>query len=252
MAEQQPPMGSPGDILNWPMLKIEYRTDKKAIAKLLPPGFTVGKSQTVFLTVYNFPVMNVPEYGCVITVAADYEGVAGEYALAYAIDQEEAVYVSREHWGQPKYLAEINYFRLMDNVIAEVTHAGHTFLEYRGRVASTEGPGEEFELNEWWVKYARDVSMEEGKYDLPPEVVKVYQKYRTAWRQTLEGELILRESAQDPIAQRLPVREVIDAYLWTPEFLDRRITKVGKLDPKGFWPFAQTIGGSRFPQGVEA
>ncbi|MGI9323543.1 MAG: acetoacetate decarboxylase family protein, partial [Pseudomonadales bacterium] len=168
MAEQQAPLGSPGDILNWPMLKIEYRTDAAAIAKLLPPGFTVGKEPIVYLTVYSFPVLNEPEYGCVITVAADYDGVEGQYALSYAIDQEDAIYVSREHWGQPKFLADITYFRLMDNIIARVTHAGHTFLEYTGAVASTEGPGDEFEINEWWVKSARDVSMAEGKFDYPP------------------------------------------------------------------------------------
>ena len=32
------PQGNPGDILNWPMLKVVYRTDPDAIAKLLPPG----------------------------------------------------------------------------------------------------------------------------------------------------------------------------------------------------------------------
>lgn len=247
MAEQQAPMGNPGDILGWPMLKIEYRTEAAAIGKQLPPGFTVGKEPTVFLTVYNFPVLNEPEYGCVIAVAADYQGTEGQYALAYAIDQEDAIYTSREHWGQPKYLADIGYFRLMDSIVAKVTHAGHTFLEYRGQVASTEGPGEEFELNEWWVKYARDVSMAEGQYDQPPEVVKVYQKYRTAFRQTLKGELRLRESPHDPLAQRLPVKKVTDAYLWWPEFLAREITKAGKLDAQKFWPFAQTVGGSRFP-----
>ena len=247
MPEQQAPMGNPGDILGWPMLKIEYRTDPKAIAAQLPPGFTPGKSATVFLTVYNFPVLNEPEYGCVINVAADYAGQEGQYALAYAITQEDAIYTSREHWGQPKYLAAISYFRLMDSIVAKVTHAGHTFLEYQGQVASTDGPGDEFELNEWWVKYARDVSMAPEKYDQPPEVLKVYQKYKTAFRQTLKGELVLRESPHDPLAQRLPVKEVTDAYLWTPEFLAREITKVGKLDPKGFWPFANTVGGSRFP-----
>lgn len=247
MSTAKAPQGNPGDIMNWPMLKMEYRTDAAAISSLLPPGFTVGADPIVYLTVYNYPVMDVPEYGAVIAVAADYNGMVGQYALGYAIDQENAVYVSREHWGQPKYLADISYYRLMGDVSAKVTHARHTFIEFNGSVSKTDGPGDEIEINEWWVKCVRDVSMEPMKYDFPPEVIRVYQKYKTAFRQTLKGELILRESADDPLAQRLPVREVVDTYLWTPDFLDRNITKAGKLDPEGFWPFAETIGGTRFP-----
>ena len=77
MSDAQAPMGAPGDIINWPMLKIHYRTDPEAIAALLPPGITVGKEPNVNLTVYNFPVPDVPEYGVVTTVNADFDGVEG-------------------------------------------------------------------------------------------------------------------------------------------------------------------------------
>ncbi len=72
-------------------------------------------------------------------------------------------------------------------------------------------------------------------------------KYRTAYRQNLKGSLVLRDSATDPLAARLPMREQVEAYLWTPEFLEREITIAGELDGEGFWPFASTIGGTRFP-----
>jgi len=241
------PQGNPGDIINWPMLKVVYRTDPGAIAKLLPPGIEPGEEPNVFLTFYNYPVLNEPEFGCVMTVAADYQGIRGEYALGYAIDQEAAVYVSREHWGQPKYLADIRFFRMADQVEAAVRHAGFTFAEFSGNVTSTDEPGEEIETNEWWVKAARAVTMAPNSYDYPPQVVRVYAKYRTACRQSIAGTLVLREAPFDPLAQRLPVREQVDAYLWTPEFLAREITQVGPLDPEGFWPFANTVGGTRFP-----
>ena len=206
-----------------------------------------GSDPKVFLTFYTFPVMNEPEMGLVMTAAADFEGIAGEYALGYAIDQELAVYVSREHWGQPKYLAEIRYFRMMDHVEAAVTHAGHTFAEFTGDV-SGEGPsGETFEVNEWWVKVARSVSMTPNDYDYPPHIVRVRAKYRTAFRQELSGNLVLRDSSVDPLSERLPLREQVEAYLWTPEHLEREITIAGELDGEGFWPFANTVGGTRFP-----
>ena len=49
MSEAQAPTGNTGYIINWPMLKIHYRTDPDAIAALLPPGITVGKEPNVNL-----------------------------------------------------------------------------------------------------------------------------------------------------------------------------------------------------------
>ena len=73
------PQSSPGEIINWPMLKLCYRTDADKIAALLPPGIEPGKEPHVYVTLYNFPVHNEPEYGVVVNVAADYDGQEGEY-----------------------------------------------------------------------------------------------------------------------------------------------------------------------------
>jgi acetoacetate decarboxylase len=102
MTHPTAPIGKPGDILNWPMLKISYLTDPENIAALLPPGIAPAKNPKVTLTIYNFPVLNEPEYGCVVNVDAVYNGIEGEYTLGIAIDQEAAIYGSHERWGQPK------------------------------------------------------------------------------------------------------------------------------------------------------
>ena len=59
--ESGAPQGNPGDIVNWPMLKIVYRTDPEKIAALLPPGIESGANPHVTLTIYNFPVPDEPE-----------------------------------------------------------------------------------------------------------------------------------------------------------------------------------------------
>ena len=38
MTDAQAPMGAPGCIINWPMLKIHYRTDPEAIARTFTSG----------------------------------------------------------------------------------------------------------------------------------------------------------------------------------------------------------------------
>jgi acetoacetate decarboxylase len=252
MSEQNKsaPQGNPGDISNWPMLKVVYRTDPDKIAALLPPGITVGAEPNVNMTIYNVPVPDVPEYGILTTVNADYNGIQGEYTLGYGIDQESAIFISQELNGQPKYPCTTDYFRMGNQVSARCTHQGYTFFEFSGESTGVNAPQEEFEQNEWWIKVSRAVGImpdEDRGYDFPPHVVRVWSKFGTAWREEVKGQLVLRDSPWDPFARLLPMREQLSAHLWWPEFLGREVTLEGPLDPKGFWPFSDTISGSRWP-----
>jgi acetoacetate decarboxylase len=143
----------------------------------------------VNLTVYNFPVPDVPEYGVVTTVNADFDGVEGEYTLGYGIDQESAIFISQEMNGQPKYPCDIDYHRLGPMVRAKCTHQGYTFLEFDGISEGPTDPGDEFVQNEWWIKVSRAVSIggPATGYDFPPHVVHVASKYGTAWKENVQG-----------------------------------------------------------------
>mgnify|MGYP000486411181 CR=1 FL=1 len=241
------PMMPPGSIYNWPMLKIKYRTDADKVAELLPPGIEPGKEPIVTLTIYNFPVPNVPEYGIVTTVDAIYNGIEGEYTLGYGIDQESAIFNSQEINGQPKYPCDTVYYREGDNVVARCTHQGYTFVEFKGVSKGAVDHWEDFTQNEWWIKVSRAVGYDTEGYDFPPHVVHVASGYGTAHLEEVEGTLLLRDSPWDPLAQRLPMREQLSAHLWWPEFKSREIKLAGPLDPEGFKPFADVISGSRWP-----
>ena len=86
----------------------------------------------------------------------------------------------------------------------------------------------------------------QGEQD-PPRVVRVTSVNDTAYEETIEGELVLRDSPWDPYTELLPMREQLSARLVTPIFKDRQIVLEGALDPIAFWPHADTIGGSRWP-----
>ena len=45
------PQGNPGDISNWPILKIDYRTDRDKLAALLPPGIEPSDESGVHLSI---------------------------------------------------------------------------------------------------------------------------------------------------------------------------------------------------------
>lgn len=248
-SETTVPQGNPGDILNWPMLKIVYRTDPANIAALLPPGIEPGAKPHVTLTIYNFPVPDEPEYGIVTTVDANYKGVEGEYTLGYGIDQESAIFISQETNGQPKFPCVTEFYRMGPQVTARCTHQGYTFVEFKGTSTGPVDPGPDFEQNEWWLKYSRAVSVggPATGFDFPPHVVRVRSQYGTAHRENVDGTVVLRDSPWDPIASLLPIEEQVEAYLWWPTFLDREITLFGELDAEAFLPHADTISGSRWP-----
>ncbi|MDJ0864512.1 MAG: acetoacetate decarboxylase family protein [Myxococcota bacterium] len=242
------PKINPGDIILWPMLKLAYETGPGRIAALLPPGIEPSDTSRVHLTVYCFPVPDVPEYGVLINVDADYRGERGFYTLGYGIDQESAVFVSRDRNGQPKYPCEIDYYRMLDGVHARCTHQGYTFLEFDGKATEPlEHPAEHSET-EWWIKVSPGVGMAPAStYDFPPHVVRVHTKYGTAFNQKVEGSLTLRDSPWDPIHELLPIESEVSARLWTPSAFERQITLAGKLDPEAFAPCVDTISGSRWP-----
>ena len=237
----------PADISSWPLLRIVYRTDPSGIAELLPPGIEPGNEPNVHLTIYNFPVLDEPEYGVVVKVDASYRGTEGQYALSYGIDQEAAIFISQELNGQPKYPCSIRYFRNGDSVEARATHQGYSFLEFSGKVTGVADNPPDRTDNEWWIKSSRAVGSVEKSYDFPPHVVRVKSTSGTAFMETVDGTLNLNESPWDPIAQYLPLREQLSANLVTPIHRSREITLEGSLDPEAFWPYADVIGGSRWP-----
>lgn len=241
------PKTNPGDIVGWPILKITYATEAEKIAALLPPGIDPGAKPYVHLNIYNVPVPDEPEYGVMMSVDADYRGTPGIYALGYGIDQESAIFISKELNGQPKYPCEISYYRLGDRVSARCTHQGYTFIEFEGNSTGAAPERDDYEENEWWVKVSRAVGGAEKAYDFPPHVVRVKSTFGTTHLEDVEGVLNLRYSPWDPIEELLPQRELVSVQLDTPAFLGREITLEGPLDPEKFWPFADTISGSRWP-----
>ena len=242
------PQINPGEIASWPLLKLVYRTDPAKIAELLPPGIDPGAEPNVHVNIYNVPVKGEPEYGVSTKIVADYEGTPGYYGIGLGIDQESAIFISQELNGQPKFPCSIVYFRRDDSVVARCAHQGYTFLEFAGEVTGVaEEDGEEREEHDWWIKSSRAVGGVEKSYDFAPHVVDVASAVRTVRAETVDGALVLRDSPWDPYTTLLPLREQLSAQLVWSASTSRTITLAGPLDPIAFWPYADTIGGSRWP-----
>jgi acetoacetate decarboxylase len=246
------PQINPGDIANWPLLKVVYRTDHDKIRDLLPPGIEPGVEPLVHVNIYNVPVKGEPEYGVSTKIPASFDGLPGFYGIGIGIDQESAIFISQEINGQPKFPCTTAFFREGDRVVARCTHAGYTFLEFEGDVTGAvdhplDDASGDVEQNDWWIKVSRAVGNAEKQYDFPPHVVRVHSIEGLAHEATVDGVLTLRDSPWDPYTELLPMREQLSARLVTPISKHREITLAGPLDPIAFWPHADTIGGSRWP-----
>ena len=242
------PMTRPGEVAGRPKLVLRYPTDPERIADLLPPGLTAVGDPVVQIGIYCVPVHGEPEYGVSTKVAAAFDGLDGQYCLGIGIDQESAIFISRETNGQPKFPCSVRFFRLGAEIHASCTHQGRTFLDFRGVVSGSPEPtGIEVEDNEWWIKVSRAVGGVERAYDFPPHVVRVRTAGVVTHTETLRGELTLADSPWDPYTELLPMAGPATAELVTTRHTAREITLAGPLDPDAFWPHADTIGGSRWP-----
>src|SRR4051812_2522484 len=177
----------PAEIAGWPKLVLTYPTDPACIAALLPPGLEPCGEPIVQIGIYCVPVQGEPEHGISVKVPARVESIEGQYSLGIGIDQESAIFVSRETNGQPKFPCSVRFFRLGDEVRASATHQGTTFVTYEGAVTGgREVSGTEFEDNEWWIKVSRSVGGAKS-YDFAPHVVRVRSAGVTTYAETVEG-----------------------------------------------------------------
>lgn len=237
----------PGDLLGMPKLIIRYPTDAEAIGALLPPGLEPCGEPTVQLNFYCAPVHGEAEFGVSTKIPASFQGLEGSYCLGIGIDQESAIFVSRETNGQPKFPCQVTYNRLGDQVIASATHQGSTFVDFQGTSMGASTPeAVERTDHEWWIKYSRAVGGGDG-YDLEPKVVMVTTSGVPIRVEALKGDAVFSDSVWDPYKYLLPMRGPATAELITTRHTGRSITTAGPLDPADFLPFADTIGGSRWP-----
>ena len=118
------PLVRPAAITGWPKLVLNYPTDPDCIAALLPPGLEPTPNSTAQISIYCVPVHGEPEFGVSTKIPATYNGMAGNYTLGIGIDQEAAIFISRETNGQPKFPCDTTYFRLGNHIEAKCVHQG--------------------------------------------------------------------------------------------------------------------------------
>ncbi|HVY10079.1 MAG TPA: acetoacetate decarboxylase family protein [Mycobacteriales bacterium] len=181
-----------------------YETDPDAIAAVLPPPLSPPTEPLVRVTIATVDLGGgYPTFGAgTFAVHARHEDVEGDYALVMPMTTEQAVIGGRETFGEPKKLADIALTRDGDDIRGHFTRMGATFVEITGRVTGEVEPSPDRTRTSFYIKLLPSPT---GKgFDGEPMLVycRRDEKTRTMWN--VDGEVILRESRFDPVAD-LPV-----------------------------------------------
>ena len=189
-----------------------YESDPDAIAAVLPPPLRPPSEPLVRVTVATVDVgRGYGVFGAgTFAVHCSYEDTPGDFALVMPMTTEQAVIGGRETFGEPKKLAEIVLENEGGEVRGAFTRMGVTFLEVAGEVEAESDPAPERTRSSFYLKFLPSPT---GKgFDGDPVLVHVRRHERTRRQWQVRGEVILRESRFDPVAD-LPVRVLRDIEL---------------------------------------
>ena len=194
-----------------------YETEPEIAKALLPRPLEPAASPEIFVQFANiamhFSEERVVEIGAAtVGVACSYEGRPGYYVLAMPMEGEFVVIGGREKYGEPKKIAETAFSLDGDHVNAKVTRHGVTFLELDGRVGAPTGGPKQFTEHLYCYKAlpaAVPEANDNGGFDGEVLLTMLtWERDYNSVRHIEDGQIILRESARDPLVD-VPVKRLI-------------------------------------------
>jgi acetoacetate decarboxylase len=192
-------------------IRCVYETDPSLVAAVIPRPLAAADRPEACVTFSHVAMHVTPELtieigSTIFGVRAHYDGEEGIYLLTMPMTTEQAVVPGRETFGEPKKIAEIAFSQEGRSVSSSVTRMGIPYLEARGAIGRSLGPRE---LTEHAFCYKAFPSCEKGRgFDQDPLLVRLEWKHHHTQVNEVEGELVLRESPFDPVAD-LPVRSLV-------------------------------------------
>jgi acetoacetate decarboxylase len=188
-----------------------YLTDPEIVAAVLPPPIEPGAEPLVKVTVATVDIPGYPTFGAgSFSVRARHEGTEGFYALLMPMTTEQSVIGGRETFGEPKKLGAVELIRQGDQVSGTFARMGVEIVRVSGTVTGPLALPDAETRTDFYLKF---LPSPDGKgFDSDPALVYCHRTEQTRKLEKVDGEVILRESRFDPVAD-LPVRELLDITL---------------------------------------
>jgi acetoacetate decarboxylase len=186
-----------------------WETEPDAVAAVLPPPLQPAERPLVRATVTRVDMAGYVFGAGYFAVAASHEGRPGEYPLVMPMTSERAVIGGREVYGEPKKIGEVVLEVDGERVTGTMARLGVTFVELRGRLAEQLDPPSERTKTDFYFKF---LPAPDGKgFDAEPSLVYCYKTERARTLTRVDGEVILRDSDFDPVAD-LPVVKLVEMH----------------------------------------
>jgi acetoacetate decarboxylase len=208
-----------------------YETDPEIVAAVLPPPLEPTGEPVVRVLIATVDLdRGLPTFGAAtFAVRARHEGTVGDYPLVMPMTTEQSVVGGRETFGEPKKLAEVTLERDGERVVGRVSRLGVTIIELAGRVVEALPLPPDGKRTDFYFKF---LPAPDGKaFDAEPVLVYCHRDETTRSLARVDGEVILRESRFDPVAD-LPVRRLVSMTL-----AERRSVQRGEIHSRvpGEW-----------------
>ena len=184
-----------------------WETDPDALAAVLPPPLKPTGRPLVRVNISKVDLPGYPLGAGSFAVAASHGGVDGWYPLVMPMTHERALTGGREVFGEPKKLGEVTVERDGDVVRGRMARHGIAFVEVHGHAGEPLPLPEPSRRTDFYFKFLPAV--DGSGFDADPVLVHCLRNERVRRLERVTGEVVLRESVYDPVAD-LPVRELLD------------------------------------------
>ena len=206
---QEPRHGEGDTVVEYPpnaRLEVVYLTDPDIHAAVLPPPLTAPPEPRVRVHFTRIEVDgHVHEIVGSFLLDAMYGDQLGQFCAVMPIDLETAVTPSRETYGEPKKLAQMEFAREGDHVKASMARQGVTFIEVVGDVTDELAVPAPYEVVQFWYKFLPAVSG--VGFDAGPFLITLHQTVKARSCEKIEGKLVLRDLPGTPVAD-VPILEL--------------------------------------------
>ncbi|MEU3373083.1 acetoacetate decarboxylase family protein [Streptomyces sp. NPDC006711] len=225
-SSQLPDIWSTGVVALW-------ESDPDAVAAVLPPPLKPAARPLVRAAISKVDLPGYPLGAGSVAVAAVHDGLEGWYPLVMPMTHERALTGGREVFGEPKKLGEVSVEREGLVVRAALARHGIAFVEVRGAVDGRLPLPEPARRTDFYFKFLPAVNGE--GFDAGPVLVHCVREEKVRELERITGDVVLRESMYDPVAD-LPVRRVVEITIGE-KTTDQRGTVVEQVDAEALLPY---------------
>ncbi|HEY9370639.1 acetoacetate decarboxylase family protein [Streptomyces sp.] len=210
-----------------------WETDPDVVAAVLPPPLKPVERPLVRVNISQVDLPGYPLGAGSVAVAAAHGDQQGWYPLVMPMTMERALTGGREVFGEPKKLGEVTVEREGLVVRAALARHGIAFVEVRGAVAGPLPLPEPADKTDFYFKFLPAV--DGSGFDDEPVLVHCVRHEKVRKLEAITGDVVLRESMYDPVAD-LPVRRLVEITVGE-KTTDQRGRVVERVSAEALLPY---------------